>query len=191
MEAPAPLDVEEWCALPEDEPGELVNGRLVEEEVPDYVHELVVSWLIHQFRLWLAGRAGFVAGSEAKFAVREDRGRKPDVTVFLPGGAVPPRRGPVRVPPDVAVEVVSPRPRDGQRDRVEKVADYASFGVRWYWILDPELRSLEILELGPERLYVHRVGRTDGVLHDVPGCPGLSLDLDALWAEVDRLGSGS
>ncbi len=28
----------------------------------------------------------------------------------------------------------------------------------------------------------------EGVTEDVPGCPGLRLDLDALWAEVDRLG---
>ena len=33
-------------ALPEDEPGELVNGMLLEEEMPDAVHELAASWLI-------------------------------------------------------------------------------------------------------------------------------------------------
>jgi hypothetical protein len=40
------LTLAEWGALDEDEPGELVDGVLVEEEVPDYVHELVVAWLI-------------------------------------------------------------------------------------------------------------------------------------------------
>jgi hypothetical protein len=31
------LTLEEWGDLPEDVPGELIDGRLVEEEVPDYL----------------------------------------------------------------------------------------------------------------------------------------------------------
>jgi Uma2 family endonuclease len=71
---------------------------------------------------------------------------------------------------------------------VEKVDDYAAFAIRWYWIVDPELRSLEILELGSDGRYVHALGATSGVVDPVPGCEGLILDLDGLWAEVDQLG---
>lgn len=184
-----PWSLEDWLALPEDEPGELVDGRLEEEEVPDYVHELLVALLIHLFGDWIFPRGGLVAGSDAKFAVGPDRGRKPDVTVYFPGSQRPPRRGLVRVPPDVAVEVVSPRPRDGRRDRVEKMDDYASFGVRYYWILDPELRSLEIFELGADGRYTRALGASAGTLETVPGCEGLVLDLDALWARIDDLES--
>jgi len=69
------LTLEQWAAMPEDEPGELVDGRLEEEEMPDFVHELIVIWLGHAFRTWLAGRGGFVGGSDAKFAVSPRRGR--------------------------------------------------------------------------------------------------------------------
>ena len=128
-----------------------------------------------------------VAGSGAKFAVGPERGRKPDLTVFLPGSQLPPRRGLIRNPPDVAVEVVSPSPRDGRRDRVEKLDEYAAFGIRFYWILDPELRSLEIFELGSDGRYARARGATSGRVEDVPGFEELDLDLDALWAEIDRL----
>lgn len=187
----APLDheltLDAWAGLPEDEPGELVNGRLEEEEVPDAIHELIVTWLGHVLRTWLSGRGGFVLGSEAKFAVRPRRGRKPDLSVFLPGDRKPPRRGLIRVPPDIAVEIVSPVARDVRRDRLEKMDDYAAFRVRWYWIVDPEPCSVEIYELAADGRYARALGAT-GQVESVPGCEGLVLDLPALWEEIERLG---
>jgi len=188
-ESPAPpeLSLDEWFALPEDEPGELVNGRLEEEEVPDYLHELLVMLLGRLLTDWTFPQGGLVAGSDAKFAVSSRRGRKPDLTVYLPGGRRPPARGLIRVPPDVAIEVVSPTPRDGRRDRVEKLADYAAFGVAWYWLVDPQLRSLEILQLDAQGRYLHVLGASTGTLQQIPGCEGLTLDLDALWAAIDEI----
>lgn len=181
------LSLDEWGAMPEDEPGELVDGFLVEEEVPSYVHEFLVILLGRIFGDWIIPRGGLVAGSDAKFAVKDDRGRKPDLTVYLPGSRFPSPQGVVTAPPDVAVEIVSSTPRDGRRDRVDKVDDYASFGVRYYWIVDPQLRSLEILELGSDGRYAHALGASAGVVEKVPGCEGLTLDLDALWTAIDRL----
>ncbi|HSN99899.1 MAG TPA: Uma2 family endonuclease [Candidatus Nanopelagicales bacterium] len=182
------LSLAEWAALPEDEPGELIDGKLEEEEVPDSIHEVIVSWLIGALRAWIIARGGLVLGSEAKFAVKPTRGRKPDVSVFLPGSRKPPRRGAISTPPDIAIEVVSPTPRDGRRDRVEKLEEYAAFGVRWYWIVDPAFGSLEIFEASPAKRYTHVLAATRGVVSPVPGCEGLTLDLDAMWAEVERLG---
>ena len=74
------LSLEEWFALPEDEPGELVDGHLEEEEVPDYLHELLVMLLGRLLGNWTSPHGGLVAGSDAKFAVGSGRGRKPDLT---------------------------------------------------------------------------------------------------------------
>ena len=177
----------DWLEMPEDEPGELVDGRLEEEEVPDFVHEFIVTLLAQCFTNWVVPRGGVVGGSDAKLTLAPDRGRKPDLTVYLPGSALPPRRGPIHVPPDVAVEVVSPSPKDTRRDRVDKLAEYAAFGIRYYWLVDPELRTVEILELGEDGRYVHALGASSGVIDPVPGCEGLSLDLDQLWQTIDRL----
>lgn len=180
------MTVDEWAALPEDEPGELVDGVVVEEEVPDFVHEDVVAWFIELLRAWLRPRGGWVGGSNAKLAIGEKRGRMPDVLAYFPGRRPEPR-GAIREPPDVAVEVVSRSPSDGRRDRVTKLGEYAAFGIPQYWIVDPQLRTLEVLLLGAEGLYVHARSAEGGVLDDIPGCEGLVLDLDALWAELDEL----
>ncbi len=181
------LSLDDWFNLPEDQPGELVEGRLEEEEVPDYLHELLVALLIQILGNWISPQGGLVAGSDAKFAVGSGRGRKPDLTVYLPGSRRPPARGLIRVPPDIAVEIVSATPRDGRRDRVEKTVDYAAFGVAWYWLLDPQLRSLEVLQLDPQGRYIHLLGASTGLLETIPGCEGLTLDLDSLWAAIDSL----
>ncbi len=180
------MTLDEWAGLPEDEPGELVDGRLEEEEVSDFVHDFILIWLGQVFRRWL-GRRGFVAGSEVKYAATARRGRKPDLAVFLPGGKTPPARGIVRVPPDVMVEIVSTSPRDVRRDRIDKMDDYAAFGVRWYWILDPGLRSLEIFELGDDGRYRRVLATGEAPVRAVPGCRGLVLDLPELWRETERL----
>src|SRR5262245_34278739 len=131
FEGGRPLSIAEWESLPEDEPGELVDGRLVGEEMPDFVHEVVVAWLGAGLRRWLRPLGGVVVGSELKLVVASARGRKADVVAYLPGHPPLPRRGGVRIPPDLLVEVISPTSSDRKRDRIDKLADYAAFGVRW------------------------------------------------------------
>src|SRR5437764_576341 len=93
------LSLAEWFALPEDARGELVDGRLVEEEVPNYVHEILVILLGSLLRGWFAPRGGFVGGSEAKLAVGPKKGRRPDLTVYFVGTSRSRPTSPSRSPP--------------------------------------------------------------------------------------------
>ena len=65
--------------------------------------------------------------------------------------------------------------------------EYARFGIRFYWLIDPQQRTVEIYEQGADRRYVRRVQSASGLLRDVPGCPGLTLDLNAMWSKIDAL----
>lgn len=180
------LTLEAWGDLPEDEPGELVDGRLEEEELPTRVHEAVVIWLIYELEGWARRHGASVFGSELKVVVAPRRGRKPDINVFFAGARRSPGRASLqRHPPNIVVEVVSPRPSDARRDRVDKPDDYAAAGVSYYWIVDPELRSLEVLERGPDGRYVRALAASAGTIAP-PALDGLTLDLDAMWARADR-----
>ncbi len=180
------LTLDAWAALDREVRGELVDGVLVEEEMPTFIHETTVSHLVHLFEQFLRSRGGFVFGSEARFAIGPKRGRKPDVSVFLPDAKRPRGADSVsRVPPSIAIEVVTSTPRDGRRDRVEKKHDYARARVAWYWLVDPQLRTVEVLRLVRGR-YVDALSVSEG-RHAVPGVAGLVLDVDALWARIDAL----
>ncbi len=182
-----PFSMEAWAVLGEDTPGELVCGHLVEEEMASHIHELVVGFLLTVLRAWLVPKGGFVGGSGAKFEVAEDKGRKPDLYAYFAGSKLPPASAAIStVPPDIMVEVVSATPSDVRRDRIDKLREYAAFGAKYYWIVDPTLRSAEVLQLDTEGRYVHVAEGTDGILNAIPGCEGLVVDLDAMWEEVDR-----
>ena len=181
------LTLEDWADLDEDEPGELVDGRLEEEEMPTALHEAIAAWLLRALGAWVAPRGGFAFGSELKLAIGEQRGRKPDVSAYLPGRPLPGRTlGATRRPPSIVVEVLSPRPRDVRRDVVDKKKDYAAFGVAFYWLVDPQARTFEVLELGADGRFAVALSASEGT-HAVPGCEGLELDLDALFASADAL----
>ena len=82
---------------------------------------------------------------------------------------------------------MSATPRDGRRDRVETLNEYARFGVRYDWIVDLWIRSVPIHELGEDGRDVLGLSASDGLLDQIAGCPDLHLDLDALRVKVDRL----
>lgn len=46
--------------------------------------------------------------------------------------------------PDLVVEIVSPGAENARRDRVAKRHLYGKYGVKEYWVVDPEQRVIEI-----------------------------------------------
>ena len=52
--------------MDEDEPGELFDGRLEEEELPGAVHEFVVMWLGRLLGNWLGDRGWILPSRDAK-----------------------------------------------------------------------------------------------------------------------------
>jgi Uma2 family endonuclease len=55
---------------------------------------------------------------------------------------------PLSIAPDLVVEILSPSTEE--RDRGTKLQLYCRYGVREYWLIDPEERTVEVLALSPE-----------------------------------------
>lgn len=73
---------------------------------------------------------------------------QPDVLVILHSGT--PRRTASHIigAPDLVVEIASPATK--KYDRQQKRAAYARAGVREYWLVEPEQRTIEVLVLEGE-----------------------------------------
>ena len=78
------------------------------------------------------------------FPFDPNRVRKPDASYIAPGrfenDVLP--EGHIRIPPDLAVEVVSPN--DLYIELEKKVDDYLRAGVRMVWVVSPEFRTVRV-----------------------------------------------
>ena len=91
------VTIEQWANLDEDDPGEFIDGRLEEEEMPSVLHEAVALWLARLLGAWLGPRGGMAFGAELKLIVAKGRGRKADASAYFPGRRLPSRsRGATR-----------------------------------------------------------------------------------------------
>ena len=83
-------------------------------------------------------------------------------------------------PPDLVVEILSPATRS--RDLGAKMALYARFGVREYWVVDPVARSISVFVLRDGRY--EPLPQEGGIARSIV-LPGLAIDVAALFAAAE------
>lgn len=80
--------------------------------------------------------------------------------------------------PDLIIEILSPK--TAERDRTYKRTLYARHGVKEYWIVDPETKTIEVAALterGLKTVQIYKAGET----LSSPLLKGLSLSLEEIF----------
>jgi Uma2 family endonuclease len=80
--------------------------------------------------------------------------------------------------PDLVIEILSPS--TAERDRTFKRSLYARHGVREYWLVDPDARSVEVLVLGEGHFEIVATYGQDEELTS-PMLEGLRLNLNEVF----------
>jgi len=82
--------------------------------------------------------------------------------------------------PDLVIEILSPSNKEYDRETKHRV--YEEAGVAEVWYVDPEKRSVEVLNLGPDRRYevTAKLSGNAAIVSKV--LPGLPLTLDEVFA---------
>lgn len=133
----------------ENERIEIIDGEAVMMAPPSSVHQEIVAELTRQFGNYLEGKRCKVY--PAPFGVRlfERDGEAPeDVdTMVEPDLSVVCDRSKIdkygcKGAPDLVVEILSPSSL--RHDRFVKLGLYQRAGVREYWIVDPEYKSVQV-----------------------------------------------
>jgi Uma2 family endonuclease len=185
LAAPAPYTWDDFVALDEDDLRELIDGELVEIEVPTRRHESVVALLCYYLTAWSrAGGGGEALGSGYKVRISERRGVMPDAQFYRKENRAAREQdaGLVRGAPDLVVEIVSPSSR--RYDRVTKLRWYAARGVPEYWLVDPEAHTVEGLLLR-DGAYAIAASLEGDELFRPASFEGLEIPLTELWSKAD------
>ena len=171
----------DYMALPDEPRCELLYGRFYLSASPLAVHQIIVGQL---FRLFadVADRTDAVAMVAPMDVHLVDHSVvQPDV-IFISKQRRDFIENWVEGPPDLLVEVLSPG--TASRDRVYKLNLYREHGVGEYWVVDPKQRRISFLVREDED-FVERT--PDGSNYRSVAVPEIELDMDALWAAVDRV----
>jgi Uma2 family endonuclease len=137
---------EDYFALPETSRFiELSEGELIMPPHPTHTHQQIVGKLYRAIYDFVAERdLGTVQFGPLPVRLWPGKIREPDI-LFVAREHSDRIGEQVYGPPDLVVEVLSPGTR--RIDRLEKTAEYARAGVREYWIVDPDGRTVEVFIL--------------------------------------------
>ncbi|HKQ38711.1 MAG TPA: Uma2 family endonuclease [Verrucomicrobiae bacterium] len=127
-----------------NEPMELWDGELIMSPTPTPKHQTIVLSFASRLREFVnEKKLGRVFVSPLDVILTQTRVVQPDV-LFISNANMAILQDRIRGAPDLCMETVS---RTWRRDRIEKRELYSEFGVKEYWIIDPERASIEVLEL--------------------------------------------
>lgn len=144
---------------------ELIYGKVVEMTPTGREHGRVttkVSWKLaehvekHDLGEVNAGETGFrlrrdpdlVHAADVSFVAKEHIPADMDKSRYW------------EVPPDLAVEIVSPN--DTKKDILDKVQDYIETGTRLIWLIDPERRTVTVYRAPDNFKILHEDDWLDG-----------------------------
>lgn len=179
----------DYIALPDDDRRELIDGVLVEVEVPTNIHEWIVSELLFALKLWTRAHGGLVIGSGYKVRIADDRAFMPDLQLYRVNnraGFIGQSQGLADGAPDLVIEVISPSSR--RFDRLLKLQGYAAIEVPEYWIVDPQARTIERLRFVDGTYAIDGGASGDEVLSP-KSFPGLEVKLAGLWLDDESEGA--
>ena len=170
---------------PPDVVAEVIDGRLYTHARPRVRHSRAASRLAARlgppFDEGIGGPGGWILllepelhlGPDPDILVPDYAGWRRETLPELPDDLY------ISVAPDWVCEVLSPATEDV--DRAEKLPVYAREGVRHVWLLDPAVRTLEVLRLDGESYRIAHVWRAEERVSAEP-FESLELPLEVLWA---------
>ena len=185
---PAPADTrftyDDFVLFPDDgKRHEIIDGEHYVTPSPNLRHQRLVKRLMFEIELYLKANpsSGEVFLSPLDVVLSHWDVVEPDL-LFVAGDQTEIlTEKNIQGPPALVVEVMSKSTR--KRDAQTKRRLFERTGVREYWLVDPELDTVQVFRPSPEGKLVRAVELTaeDGHVLTTPLLPGCAIDLRELF----------
>jgi Uma2 family endonuclease len=169
---------EDYCRFPDDgKRYEILDGDIYMTPSPSTRHQYASKRLQRLLEAHFEERLGCqVFNAPLDVILADDDVVQPDLMVVAERTQMS-RRG-IDGAPLVLVEILSPS--RVEYDRLTKARRYAARGVEHYWIVDPEVRTLQCFRLSGGSYSLDASG-ADQDRVPVPSFEGLVIPLEGLW----------
>lgn len=170
--------VDDYMKLPEGTLAELIEGEILMSPSPKDRHQKVVGNLYLHLRLFIDSRKlGLIRMAPFDVHLPSEDVVQPDV-IFVSTKNRKMVKDWIYGAPDLLIEVVS---AEGvARDQIVKRALYARNGVPEYWIVDPEAKGIEVLQLRGSEYVPHAYFEEADTLGS-PVLSGLNLSVREIF----------
>ena len=139
----------DYLLLPEQDNRELIEGDFHMVPSPSFRHQNILANLGTILRDFvIKNRLGVVVWAPMDVVLSDLNVVQPDILYISNERREIITENNISGAPDLVVEILSPS--TASRDRELKLGLYARFGVREYWIVDPDENSVQVMELGSE-----------------------------------------
>ena len=142
--------IDDIYALPDGQRAELIDGRMYMMAPPNRIHQKLVNRLSQTITNYIDSRHGNCEVYPAPFAVflhADDKTYvEPDISIICDSSKLD--ENGCNGAPDWVIEITSPS--NPQNDYGIKLFKYRTAGVREYWIVNPQMKSVMVYDLENE-----------------------------------------
>lgn len=147
---------QDYLLTPEDKRYELIEGELMMTPAPSWHHQTIAANL---FRILdpiiKQNNLGKLAFAPVDVVLSHENVVQPDLLFVAKGRLEIITEKNVQGAPDLVIEILSPPTKERDLDMKRKI--YAKYGVREYWLVDPQAKTVEVAVLKESGLETFQV----------------------------------
>lgn len=173
------LNVTYYKLLPEGAPYQLIEGELIMTPAPNPRHQIILGRLFRRLAEFVERSfKGFVLFSPIDVYLDDENAFQPDIVFISDARKEVIRKDGIYGPPDFVIEILSPS--TAHYDLREKFRVYERTGVKEYWIVDPEMNSVEVYVNKEGKFYLTSKAEAGGEVDSLL-LKGFKVNLDEVF----------
>ncbi len=170
---------EDYLKINDNNQYELIGGELILVPAPRTTHQLVKANLVWHITTFVRiNKLGKILDAPTDVFLSNKDKPQPDI-LFIAGNRLDIiTEDYIKGAPDLVIEILSPS--TASYDKVKKSKMYYTYGVKEYWIVDPDAKVVEVFTSGEKNWNLVESYDKDGILVS-PLLPGLQIELKDIF----------